>query len=150
MALRAIKPEAVPQRMKALFYGPAGVGKSTASIQFPKPYWIDTEGSADKPQYVKLIKEQEGVVFQTQDFDELMTEVKSLLTVKHEYKTLIIDSLTILYNDLVNKAEIKVGNEFGKHYNEANKRVKHLLNLLLRLDMNVIITSHAKNEYNRK
>ena len=147
MALRAIKPEAVPQRMKALFYGPAGVGKSTASIQFPKPYWIDTEGSADKPQYVKLIKEQEGVVFQTQDFDELMTEVKSLLTVKHEYKTLIIDSLTILYNDLVNKAEIKVGNEFGKHYNEANKRVKHLLNLLLRLDMNVIITSHAKNEY---
>jgi adenosyl cobinamide kinase/adenosyl cobinamide phosphate guanylyltransferase len=147
MALRAIKPEAVPQRMKALFYGAAGVGKSTAAIQFPKPYWIDTEGSADKPQYVKLIKDQDGVVFQTQDFDELMTEVKSLLTINHDYKTLIVDSLTILYNDLVNKAEIKVGNEFGKHYNEANKRIKHLLNLLLRLDMNVIITSHAKNEY---
>ncbi|HKC68450.1 MAG TPA: hypothetical protein VKG26_09480, partial [Bacteroidia bacterium] len=30
---------------------------------------------------------------------------------------------------------------------EANKKIKHLLNLLLRLDMNVIITSHAKNEY---
>lgn len=147
MALRSKKPQAIEQRMKALFYGAAGVGKSTAAIQFPKPYWVDTEGSADKPQYVKIMDKQGGAVFQTQDFDELITEVKSLLTEKHEFKTLIIDSLTILYNDLLHKAELKVGSEFGRHYGEANKKVKHLMNLLLRLDMNVIITSHSKNEY---
>ncbi len=147
MALRGKKPEAIEQRMKALFYGASGAGKSMAAIHFPKPYWVDTEGSSDKPQYVRIMEEQAGVVFQTQDFDELMVEVKSLLTEKHEYKTLIIDSLTILYNDLLHKAELKVGSEFGRHYGEANKKVKHLMNLLLRLDMNVLIIAHSKNEY---
>lgn len=147
MALRGIKPEAIQKRLKALFYGTAGVGKTTAAISFPRPYLIDTEKGAENDQYTKLMQKAGGAVFQTSDFDELMKEVKALLTEKHEYKTLIIDPLTTLYNDLLDKSAIKNGTDFGKHYNEANKRIKHLLNLLLRLDMNVIITSHAKNEY---
>lgn len=147
MSLRAIKPETVQKRLKALFYGGAGVGKTTAAISFPKPYLIDTEKGANNDQYVKLLQKNGGVIFQTSDFEELFTEVKTLLTVKHEYKTLIIDPLTTLYNDLLDKSALKNGTDFGRHYNEANKRIKHLLNLLLRLDMNVIITSHSKNEY---
>lgn len=147
MALRGKQPTTVEKRLKALFYGAAGVGKTTASIQFPRPYLIDTERGAENDQYVKMLEEKGGAIFQTSDFDELLTEVKSLLTEKHEYKTLIIDPLTTLYNDLLDKAGVKVGTEFGRHYGEANKSMKHLLNLLLRLDMNVIITSHAKNEY---
>ena len=147
MALRAVKPSAIEKRMKALFYGSAGVGKTTAAIQFPKPYLIDTEKGAENTQYVKILEKAGGAIFQTTDFEELINEVKSLLTEKHEYKTLVIDPLTTLYNDLLDKAALKVGTEFGRHYGEANKSMKHLLNLLLRLDMNVIITSHAKNEY---
>jgi hypothetical protein len=147
MALRAKKPELIQKRLKALFYGMAGVGKTTAAIQFPRPYLIDTEKGAENDQYVKLLEKAGGAVYQTSDFDELISEVKALLTEKHEYKTLVIDPLTTLYNDLLDKAAIKVGTEFGRHYGEANKSMKHLLNLLLRLDMNVIITSHAKNEY---
>ena len=147
MALRAKKPEAIQKRLKALFYGSAGVGKTTAAIQFPKPYLIDTEKGAENDQYAKILQKAGGVVFQTTDFNELMAEVKALLTEEHEYKTLIIDPLTTLYNDLLDKSAIKNGTEFGRHYADANKQIKHLLNLLLRLDMNVIITSHAKNEY---
>lgn len=147
MALRGVKPEAIQKRLKALFYGGAGVGKTTAAISFPKPYLIDTEKGAENDQYTKIIQKSGGVVFQTTDFDELVKEVKALLTEKHEFKTLIIDPLTTLYNDLLDKSALKNGTDFGRHYNEANKRIKHLLSLLLRLDMNVIITSHAKNEY---
>jgi len=147
MVLRGIKPESIQKRMKALFYGAAGVGKTIAAIQFPHPYLIDTERGAENDQYIKIISQSNGSIFQTSDFDELMIEVKSLLTEKHDFKTLIIDPLTTLYNDLLDKAAVKNGTDFGRHYNEANKRIKHLLNLLLRLDMNVIITSHAKNEY---
>jgi hypothetical protein len=150
MALRAKKPETIEKRLKALFYGSAGVGKTTAAIQFPKPYLIDTEKGAENDQYTKMLQKSGGVVFQTSDFDELMKEVKALLTEKHEYKTLIIDPLTTLYNDLLDKAALKTGTEFGRHYTEANKHIKHLINLLLRLDMNVIITSHSKNEYGDK
>jgi len=147
MALKAKEPSVVEQRLKALFYGAAGVGKTMASIQFPRPYIIDTEGSTDKKQYVEAIKKVKGVVLKTVDFDEMINEVKELLTTKHDFKTLVIDSLTNLYNDLLEKAEKKVGTEFGRHYGEANKRMKQLLNLLFRIDMNVIITSHSKNEY---
>lgn len=147
MALRAKKPETIEKRLKALFYGAAGVGKTTAAIQFPKPYLIDTEKGSVNDQYVKILQDTGGVVFHTTDFEELIQEVKSLLTEQHEFKTLIIDPLTLLYNDLLAKSEKKVGSEFGRHYGEANKSMKHLLNLLLQLDMNVIITSHAKNEY---
>jgi len=147
MALRGVKPSTVEKRLKAFFYGAAGVGKTTASISFPKPYLIDTEKGATNDQYVKQLETCGGVIFQTSDFDELIQEIKSLLTEKHEYKTLVVDPLTTLYNDLLDKAELKVGNEFGRHYSEANKKMRHLLKLLTRLDMNVIITSHAKNEY---
>jgi len=147
MALKAKKPAVIESRLKAFFYGVAGVGKTIAAIQFPKPYIIDTEGSTNKPQYVRAIEKSGGAVLYTVDFDEMMAEIRELLTIKHEYKTLVIDSLTLLYNDLLEKAERKVGTEFGRHYGEANKRMKQLLNLLFRLDLNVIITSHSKNEY---
>ncbi len=147
MALKAKKPAMIESRLKALFYGCAGVGKTMAAIQFPRPYIIDTEGSTNKPQYVRAIEKVDGAVLMTVDFDEMVNEVRELLTTKHEYKTLVIDSLTLLYNDLLEKAERKVGTDFGRHYGEANKRMKQLLNLLFRLDMNVIITSHSKNEY---
>ncbi len=157
MALRAVKPSKIEKRLKALFYGMAGAGKTTAAINFPRPYLIDTEKGAENSQYVNILEKKGGAVFQTNDFDELIKEVKALLTEKHEYKTLIIDPLTTLYNDLLDKCANQLkssskekdatGTEFGRHYGEANKKMKQLLNLLLRIDMNVIITSHAKNEY---
>lgn len=147
MALRGVKPTSVEKRLKALFFGPAGSGKTTAAIQFPKPYLIDTEKGAENDQYVKLLKAAGGVYFGTSDFEEMVKEVTALLAEKHEFCTLIIDPLTTVYDDLLDKAAKQVGTEFGRHYGEANKRMKHLINLLLRLDMNVIITSHAKKEY---
>jgi DNA polymerase III delta prime subunit len=147
MALRGKKPETIQKRLKALFYGPAGVGKTTAAIQFPRPYLIDTEKGSENNQYVDLLGKSGGVVFHTTDFQELISEIRALLTEKHEYKTLIIDPLTVLYNNLLDQAETKVGSDFGRHYGEANKHIRHLINLLMRLDMNVIITAHAKNEY---
>lgn len=147
MALRGVKPEKIEKRLKALFYGAAGVGKTTAAISFPRVYLIDTEKGAENSQYTDMLSKNGGVIFQTTDFNELITEVKALLTEEHGYKTLVIDPLTTLYNDLLDKSAIKNGTEFGRHYSEANKQIKHLLNLLLRLDMNVIITSHSKNEY---
>ena len=43
MALRAKKPEQIRKRLKLLMYAASGVGKTTAAIQFPKAYIIDTE-----------------------------------------------------------------------------------------------------------
>ncbi len=149
MALRGKAPELIEKRLKALFYGPAGVGKTTAAIQFPKPYLIDTERGAENPQYVAALKKVGGAYFGTTDPDELIAEVTALLAEKHDYRTVIIDPLTIIYNDLLDRAADEVGTDYGRHKGPANRRIKHLLNLLLRLDMNVIITAHAKAKWVR-
>lgn len=149
MALRGKKPESVEKRLKLLMYGTAGVGKTTAAINFPAPYLIDTERGAENDQYIEILNKNNGVIFQNNSFDEIVQEVLALLSEDHPYKTLIIDPITTVYNDLLEICAKDVGTEFGRHYGEANKRMKHLLNLLLRLDMNVIITAHSKNEYGK-
>lgn len=160
MALRGKAPTTTAKRLKAMFYGPAGVGKTTAAIQFPAPYLIDTERGAENDQYVNIINERNGAVFKTSDFDEMIAEVTSLLSEKHQYRTLIIDPITVVYADLlaksaaylksISKEKDATGEEFGRHYGIADKKMKHLVNLLLRLDMNVIVTCHAKAVYDDK
>lgn len=153
MALRGKQPTAVEKRLKCLFYGPAGSGKTTAAVQFPRPYLIDTERGAENDQYVKMLKAAGGAYFGAKeganDPDEVIKEVRSLISEKHNFATVIIDPLTTLYNDLLDKAADKVGTDFGKHKGPAGRKIKHLLNLLLMVDMNVIITSHAKPNWVR-
>ncbi len=143
--LRAKKPEPINKRLKMFMYGAAGNGKTTCACQFPNAYIIDAEKGTEN--YDKLINAAHSHVFQTTDIFEVIEEVKTLLTEKHEFRTLVIDPITPLFNDLLDKSERKVGSEFGRHYGEANKTMKRFANLIMALDMNVIVTAHEKKEY---
>lgn len=156
MALRGKAPETIQKRLKLLLYGPAGVGKTMAAIQFPAPYLIDTERGAENENYVKALKAAGGAYWMTVDADEMIDEVRNLLSTPHKYRTLVIDPLTVLYNDLLDKSSASLatkddptGTAFGRHKGPADRKVKHLLSLLLRLDMNVVITSHAKTKWEK-
>ena len=145
MALKAKKPEQKNARLKLFMYGDAGVGKTTASCVLPAPYIIDSEQGTNN--YSELITKAGGAVFQTTVMDDVIEEVRQLRKEKHDYKTLVIDPITPLYFDLIEKCEEKVGSEFGRHYGEANKYMRRLVNLLMDLDMNVIMTAHSKVVY---
>jgi hypothetical protein len=146
--LRGIQPRPQDKRLKAMIFGEAGVGKTTACLQMPKPYIIDTERGTDN--YSAQVDAADGLVFQTVDSDELLDEVRTLRTAKHDRLTLCIDSITTVYSDLLDKCEAKVGTEFGRHYGLANKTMRQLVNLLMGLDMNIIITAHSKPIYGSK
>lgn len=145
MALRGRKPVETIPRLKALLYGEPGSGKTMAAAQMPAPYIIDTEDGC--AHYGDIIEERGGAVFATTSIDDVIQEVRALAREQHEYKTLVIDPFTTLYEVLLDEGEEEVGNKFGKHYGYAAKPSKRLYSLLAQLDMNVIVTAHAKNEY---
>lgn len=161
MALKAKKPEEIKKRLKLFMYGPAGVGKTTAALQFPHAYMIDCEKGADN--YFELIKRNGSVIIQTNDVDDIVAELKSLLTEKHEYRTLIIDPITILYEALQERwnarfetqargngkteAEIATADWGVRYWGKVKAEHKRINNLIMRLDMNVIMTSHQKIDF---
>src|SRR5207245_10645405 len=107
----------------------------------------NSDGERGTENYDKLVTSSGSVVFQTTDIHDVIAEVKSLLTEKHDFRTLVIDPITPVYNDLLDKCETLVGADFGRHYGAANKQMKRLANLIMALDMNVVITAPAKTEY---
>ena len=150
MALKFKKPEVKESRLKFLVYGEMGSGKSTMCCAFPTTAYIDTEDTTSKIKYSQALIDNGGGVINTGDMDEIINQVRELLTCAHNFKTVVIDSLTVAYENLIIEAEKRVGSEFGRHIAEADKKVKQLINLLLRLDMNVIVTCQARKEYGNK
>lgn len=157
MALRAVKPELKSKRLKMLVYGPAGIGKTTAAIQFPQSYIFDSEKGSSW--YSETIGKVGSVVLDTSNVDIIREELEELLTTKHEYRTVIIDPITQVYNSCQEKwtrvferyaktqkeAEIQ---DFGPRYwGRVKAEMKSIDRLLMSLDMNVIITSHQKDIY---
>lgn len=157
MPLKAQKPEAIQKRLKLFMYGPAGIGKTTAAIQFPNAVIIDMERGAQN--YTKTIAKSKSVILDTTSPDEVKAELKALLTEKHPYTTLIMDPITSLYNGVQEKwnrifekhatsekqAELQ---DFGMRYwGRVKSEYKSIQRLLMALDMNVIITSHQKDIY---
>lgn len=157
MTLKAKVPEVMEKRLKMFVFGPAGVGKTTAVIQFPYCYIMDTERGTDF--YANTIKDAKSVVLQTLNVDEIKEEVKSLATEKHGYKTLIIDPITQVYNNTQEKwtrsfekyaksEKDREVQDFGMRYwSKVKGDFKGLQRLILALDMNVIITAHQKDVY---
>ena len=145
--LRAKQPTLIKKRLKAFIYGREKVGKTTCCIQFPKSYVIDTENGAIHSQYIELLKKSGSVILQTGSFDEVMAEIKALKHEKHDFKTITIDSLTLLYANLVNHYQEIVDNKFAAHYQKANQQFSKLMSALLELDMNVLLTAHSKTLY---
>lgn len=145
--LNAISPKKINKRLKLFIYGPPKVGKTMCAIQFPKPYLIDTEGGAVHDQYVELLNQQEGAIFQCTQAKEVLKEIDALHTEKHSYKTLIIDSVSILYSNLINDLIPKTTDKFGEPYQSANRLFLPLIYSLIDLDMNVVVIAHSKTKY---
>src|SRR5689334_14885326 len=95
MALRAKKPESTKTpRLKAMLYAGSGTGKTHFCCSFPDTYYIDSEGLEDYPHFVEMIRNNNGDLIYLTEITEIIKEVKELLSTKHTYKTLIIDSIS--------------------------------------------------------
>lgn len=131
---------------KVVIYGPEGIGKSTIASQFPAPIYIDTEGSTARMDVER---------FDTPNtLDDVIADIDQLYNEKHDYKTLVIDTmdkLEILINDKVCQEENVSGLEkigYGKGYTyvaeKANKLLGKLDALRIGKGMNIVVVCHGQ------
>lgn len=155
MALRAKKPEVKESRLKVLMYANTGAGKTHFCVSLPDTYYIDTENVTDYPHLCQMLVDNGGDLIHLNEMEEIISQVQDLLTTEHNYKTLVIDSISFPYawltqneaERLNKKSPNTEGTEFGANLAKAKRLVFKLGILLSRLDMNVIVVSHERTKY---
>jgi hypothetical protein len=147
---------AKPSKPKILVYGKPGVGKTWTSLDFPSVYYIDTEGGADLAHYTAKLKASGGAYLGpadgSNDFTTVIDEIITLATTDHDYRTLVIDSYSKLFNTSIDieyqrmqDAGRDMDKTFGAEKKPAIAYTRRMVRWFERLDMNVIMICHQKD-----
>ena len=154
MALKAKDPKtAEPSKPKMLIFGKPGVGKTWGALDFPSCYYIDTEGGADLAHYTDKLKKAGGVYMGpadgSLDFATVIEQFHDLATTKHDYRTVIVDSISKLFNTCIANEAERLGDKdaFGASKKPAIAFMRRLVAWVNRLDMNVLFIAHSKSEW---
>jgi hypothetical protein len=133
-----------------MLYGVEGIGKSTFGSQCPAPVFIQTEDGLAEIDCDKFPL--------ATTFDDFISYLNSLLSERHDYQTIVIDSLDwlerLIWDDLCRQYSVasieKVDGGYAKGYTHALSHWRHLLGLLNRLRMErgmiVVCIAHARVE----
>lgn len=85
-SLRTVRADKPP---RVLVYGPAGIGKTTLASEFPNPVFLQIEdgtpGDVELTSFGKI-----------ETFGQVMDALGALYTEPHDFKTVVIDSVTEL------------------------------------------------------
>ena len=134
------------ENIKLVIYGPEGVGKTTFANKFPAPLNLDIEDGSKQLDVERV----DDII----NYDDVIETIKWLITNKHEYKTLIIDTADWLEklcdekicteNDITSIEAMG----YGQGYGERRTIFGRLLTLInvLKSKMNVIFLAHSKVE----
>lgn len=144
------------RRLKMLCWGDNGTGKTTMGIQFPNPAVIDLEGGTEH-----YGGDFQFDVLKATEADDINAAVDGLLTQDHDYRTLVIDPITLYWDALQKKwSDIFLRRNKGskghrlefydlqpRDWMTIKGEHKELIRKLIQLDMNVIVTARQKTLY---
>ncbi|MCG3204355.1 MAG: hypothetical protein KCHDKBKB_01070 [Elusimicrobia bacterium] len=150
------KAKSVEKRLKLFLWGDSGVFKTTIALQFPKPALIDLEGSADL--YGDVF---DFGVLKATTFEQATNAIEWLSTKRHDFRTVVIDPFTVLWEALQkkwsdlfllrNKGSKGYRHEFydmqPKDWMTLKAELKEFIRKLIALDMNVVVTARQKPQY---
>jgi len=147
--------QAAPTKPQILLYGTGGAGKTWFATAFPSVAYIDIEGGAKLPRYTERIVAGGGQYLGPEDGAGdpkfLIEQVRALATENHPFKTLVFDSVSKLWNQMISgeieRMELKgrsLDNTYGAEKKPAINFFRRLVSWLPRLDMNVVFIAHEK------
>lgn len=134
------------KKIKMMLYGVPGVGKSVFALQFPKPFFITTDGNYEWLDEFGA-KEQDHI--QLSNFKQFV----EILKVKDfsEYETIVIDLIEDLFkwceDEFIKKNKIDhIGDmAFGKGYRMTRDDFFGEISKLIALPKNIILLSHESS-----
>lgn len=136
-------PENASARAKVLLIGSAGVGKTHAALTFPKPAVIDAEGSVG---WFKDRFQFDAVA--TKSYSDVRDLIRDVRSNKAGYETVVIDSLTTIYNGLINVASKDRDDLRPLDWGRIKRKFSQLLDeLYYQLPMHVVCIGWIKAEY---
>ncbi len=137
----------VKKHLKVMVFGSAGTGKTTFALTAPNAAVIDTERGTD------MYAGRDGIapfgVLRANTLTEIQGAITFLKSGKHPFETIILDSLTPVYDVLVGalEAKSKSGEMSYREWGAVKRKMNALYNALLDLPMHVIITAREAVEY---
>jgi len=137
------------QPPRILLYGIDGIGKSEWASQASKPIFIQTEDGLGEIDCEKFPL--------ARSFPEIIEQLDSVTVGKHDYETVVLDSLDwlerIIWENVCRRSNVvnieKAGGGFAKGYNFALDEWREVLGLLDKCrarGMVVILIAHSKIE----
>lgn len=152
--LKAKDPKtAEPSKPKMLISGAPGVGKTWFAMDFPGVYLIDSEGGANMAHYTDRLKKSGGAYMGPEEGalegETIIEQFKALSTEKHAYKTVVVDSISKVFNTLIAQEQERLGDKdaFGASKKPAIAFMRRLVMWSDRLDMNVLFIAHETAEW---
>lgn len=142
--LEKITSGPVKKSILALIYGVDGCGKSTWAASAPNPIFL---GKEDGTNFLNVSRLPEP-----QSFQDVLQSISELISEKHPYKSLVIDSLDwiepLIWKEVCEENKWANMEEagYGKAYTLANqKHIKFIHGLgALRPKMNIILIAHSQ------
>lgn len=130
---------------RVVIYGTEGIGKSTLAAQFPKPLFIDTEGSTSNMDVKRLDKPTSWTM--------LMNQIAFVKANPDKFQTLVIDTIDWAESLAIESVCAQHGKRgiedfgYGNGYTYVREEFGRLLNKLQELvdiGINVVLTAHSQ------
>lgn len=141
-------PPKTKKYLKVALFGDGGSGKTLFALSFPKPAIIDGEKGSDP-----YIGRRQFKLLRANRWRQLQAPIDWLRKHPGVFETLIIDPMTIFYQDLiqdiVDYIKAKRGNEIMStgDWGVEKRRYAAFLNCLIELPMHIVLCFREKSEY---
>src|SRR6516162_7005083 len=135
-----------PRHIFALVYGTDGVGKSKMCSHAPNPIFIGAEKGTEQLDVARFP--------QTESISELLSQVRALQTEKHEFDSVVLDSLDwvepLIWKAVCDEGKVETIEQYAGGYGKGYVRALDLWRTLLREfsilndKMHVLLIGHAQ------
>lgn len=130
-----------------VIYGEPGVGKTSLALEFPDPFFLSLENGLPKGTTVKGFGPDK-----LPDLHAVFDTLRSLYEEQHEFKTVVIDTASVLQNYILKEVKARAGGKalenisYGKGYVMLSEITGEVINWLTAINdtgISIVILAHS-------